>query len=428
MNPINKESLANSQATKVVANPNNSFISINVANNGRFNSGSTIPQNSYNISYNWPNTPFSSYTTIRIDGVDYIYGECGTQIQAPTDVSSTLNVSEWRYNDVSIKQYLEIVENPFTGREDMGRYRYEIKNLGTCNRSIGLRIMIDTMVNNNNRPSIVLPNSTIITNETEFNNSNIPEYINAYFDYPTDLNTASLAILKGQTSQVNPDRVIFANWANLYNNPWNYVPSTSPTGDNAYAVYWLETNLDPNESITRFTYYGLASQTGIPFTDEINVQESSTTCTLNTNSAIDVTAQSKIFANKFAFSEADCSLGSVLGRGDRLGFNLIFGNYGDLDYVASASSNTVIDTLTIESPARMILLSLSMPEEFMLFNLTTGNPISIGDIFETGTTSIQVRRLISGGDPTNPDDFLADFDLEAQSVYSIAMLFEVSFN
>ncbi|MDD6795420.1 MAG: hypothetical protein PUE01_08460, partial [Clostridiaceae bacterium] len=210
--------------------------------------------------------------------------------------------------------------------------------------------------------------------------------------------------------------------------PWNYTPSGCINSDNAYAVYWLESNLDPNESITRFTYYGLAADASIPFSGEINVVTENTTCTLNTNSSVDVTAQSKIFADKFDFSEANCALDSKLKRGDRLGFNLVFGNYGDLDYVASTSSNTVIDTLTIESPARMILLSLSMPEEFMLFNLTTGNPISIGDIFETGTTSIQVRRLISGGDPTNPDDFLADFDLEAQSVYSIAMLFEVSFN
>ena len=62
----------------------NQYLSILVAPDGRFNSGATgeVTGISYNISYYWPNSPWSSYTTVWIDGDTYIFGTGGEMIEA----------------------------------------------------------------------------------------------------------------------------------------------------------------------------------------------------------------------------------------------------------------------------------------------------------------------------------------------------------
>lgn len=82
------------------------------------------------MSFRWPSDPFSSYTSIRIDGAASIYGENGTQIQAPT-VSGGVNTSAWQIGDTEVTQQLSIVLNPQTGQEDAARIAYTVRNVGT---------------------------------------------------------------------------------------------------------------------------------------------------------------------------------------------------------------------------------------------------------------------------------------------------------
>jgi len=108
--------------TTIVSDPSNDFLSILVAQNARFNSGATgiVTGVAYNISYYWPSPPGSSFTTIKIDDVNSVYGNSGTMIQSPTELPDLKNESIWQYGNIQVKQTLQIVNNVATGRSDTG--------------------------------------------------------------------------------------------------------------------------------------------------------------------------------------------------------------------------------------------------------------------------------------------------------------------
>src|SRR2546422_2177206 len=70
--------------SQTVADPQNDFLAIQVGGNGRFNMGAnptavncgagpTFPSPCrYNLSYAWPSSPATSFTTVRIDGGDHV--------------------------------------------------------------------------------------------------------------------------------------------------------------------------------------------------------------------------------------------------------------------------------------------------------------------------------------------------------------------
>lgn len=40
---------------------------------------------SFNMMYSWPSSPGTSYSTVRVDGQDFIYGSSGTVVEPPID-------------------------------------------------------------------------------------------------------------------------------------------------------------------------------------------------------------------------------------------------------------------------------------------------------------------------------------------------------
>ncbi len=71
---------------------------------------------------------YSSYTTININGADYIYGE-GEEIQKPVfDKETKSSISTQKFGDIEVTQFLRFV-NGFTDKyNDMVEISYEIKN------------------------------------------------------------------------------------------------------------------------------------------------------------------------------------------------------------------------------------------------------------------------------------------------------------
>ena len=71
---------------------------------------------------------YSSYTTININGADYIYGE-GEEIKKPVfDKETKSSISTQKFGDIEVTQFLRFV-NGFTDKyNDMVEISYEIKN------------------------------------------------------------------------------------------------------------------------------------------------------------------------------------------------------------------------------------------------------------------------------------------------------------
>lgn len=91
----------------------------------RTKEGSLSTNNDKKLTYS---NFYSSYTTININGADYIYGE-GEEIQKPVfDKETKSSISTQKFGDIEVTQFLRFV-NGFTDKyNDMVEISYEIKN------------------------------------------------------------------------------------------------------------------------------------------------------------------------------------------------------------------------------------------------------------------------------------------------------------
>ncbi|NJO81355.1 MAG: hypothetical protein HC828_00430 [Blastochloris sp.] len=219
--------------------------------------GSTA--DSWDLMFAWPNPPDTSFTTIRIGGNDFVYGSAGTLITAPTNVDTRTNRSRWRINDIDTTQELKLVENPQTGQIDAARISYTLRNTASVARAVGLRVMIDTQINDADGAPFRIPGRGIITNETDLLGADVPDNFQVFFQVDNSERVAAGTLVGGAATR--PDRLVLANWRRIRETDYAFTPDPSVSfggDDSAYAVYWNPVTLAPGETLTYATLYGLA--------------------------------------------------------------------------------------------------------------------------------------------------------------------------
>lgn len=218
-------------------------------------------------------TPETSFTTFRIDGSDFIYGNkydfngyTSEFIEAPKYYGNT-NYSKWRIGDVYISQYL-IVENEGKNAGDV-RVKYEVENRGE-RKNIGGRILLDTMIGENDGSSIMIPNSsTPITNEREFIEADVPS-----FWYSAENTSTFNVVGKGSLETGRYERVdkfVVGHWEGLSRTKWDYKVDNSldfssktnkyESADSAVALYFNEKEVANNSTVVFQTTYGIGDIT-----------------------------------------------------------------------------------------------------------------------------------------------------------------------
>jgi len=205
--------------------------------------------------------PWSSFTTVRIEGVDSTYGVDGcVYSEIPTTGPDYIR-STCLYDTVQVIQKLTFVQNPQTGRDDILEIRYIIKNTGQTSKSVGLREELDTMLGANDGAPFQVPGTGAVTTETEFSGASVPDYWIA-FDSLSDPTVLSQGTLRGGDA-TPPDRIVFADWEGIRSATWDYTidPLRAVTGDSAVGLYWYPETLDPDDEVEYVTYYGLSSLT-----------------------------------------------------------------------------------------------------------------------------------------------------------------------
>ncbi len=243
----------------------NQYIEFAVATNettnaGRYSLATTggdpkNPNDNYkNLLFGHPN-PMSSFTTIQLNGRNYVYKP---NTQPPTiDNTSLSNTSECTIRNVSVKQVISIVKNPNSLKDDTIEVKYIVKNNDVVNQSVGLRIMMDTMLGDNDTAPFRLHGVGSISKELELSGGDIPEFWQAFDNLANPSVIAHGTLLR---SPINPPtRVQFANWYNLYTNNWNYIINPNDTiTDSAIGIYWDSNVISPGETKEYVTYYGLS--------------------------------------------------------------------------------------------------------------------------------------------------------------------------
>jgi pimeloyl-ACP methyl ester carboxylesterase len=237
--------------------PSNEYIEMSVRENGEFTMGIT---GGPILLYGHP-SPWTSATTVRIDGTDYWnYGgnQWGTVITPPY-VEGDSNITKWLVSgNIELTQILDIAYSSYSEKRDVIGIKYTVKNVDTISHNVGIRVMLDTMLANNDGAPFKIPGIGNVTSEMDFLGNNVPIYWQA-FDSLTNPTVQSQGTLI--SGGLAPDRFVIAAWPRINDSPWDFSvsPATSITGDSAVGIYWNPTLLRPGESRTYITYYGLGA-------------------------------------------------------------------------------------------------------------------------------------------------------------------------
>lgn len=264
---------------------NNEFIKI-IANNtekdmGRFavettqGSPESPKDNNQPLIYGRP-IPWTSYTTILVDGKPYIFGPksrkierrvgkeinfTGIDLQTKTE---SMIITEAHIDNLEIIQSLQFLRNPQTRVEDMALISYEIINKGSASNSVGIRIMMDTKLGSNDGAPFRIGTDGI-TSEIKYSKDELSDFWQTFDDLSSPNVIAQGILNLPESGILPPDTLMLANWGTLIDTPWEapYVQGRSfiRTGelekDTALALHWDATLLEPNTSRSVKTSYGL---------------------------------------------------------------------------------------------------------------------------------------------------------------------------
>jgi hypothetical protein len=253
-----------SMASLLDGNIGNDFVQASIGSDGRFSAGlkEVHSENWYNIIYGWSGGTGTSFTSLKVDGEDLIYGNepDGHFVQAPVNSNdSTKNESVWKTGDISVKQVLQPGLNPATGQPDALQVRYIITNTGDVNHDVGLRMMLDTMVNGNDYAPFKVPGTNGVESvdyERDYLGAEVPAFWQAFYSFDNP-NYSAQYTMSGRDATA-PDRFTIANWGRLVDSKWDFnINAGSYTGDSAVAMWWNPDTLAPGEQKIITTYYGI---------------------------------------------------------------------------------------------------------------------------------------------------------------------------
>ena len=230
------------------------------------------------LIYGRPN-PWPSYTTVRIDGENYVFGgptnrragrdaKYGEVVQPPKLRDGEI-ITKTRFGSLEVTQILTFAHSSTTGLPDTARIRYRVANLGEEEKEVGLRIMLNTMLGENDGAPFRVEDEAI-EGDAMFEKENMPTFFQAFDELEDPKVTAQGTLIGPELT--TPDRIYFSNWGSLADGAWdfNFAPGREFLRegefelDSSAALYWNSETLDPGESREYVTDYGLGGITIVP--------------------------------------------------------------------------------------------------------------------------------------------------------------------
>ncbi|OCT11174.1 hypothetical protein A8709_05690 [Paenibacillus pectinilyticus] len=299
--------LADGLNAKDVTVLSNSFIKVTVDNHsGRFAirtvDGQPVRKNDQQVDMMFRgDDPESSFTTFRIDGTDYIFGNPYkfainflSEVTPPTIVNNPDGTRQietvWTIKGVSIKQilmlYMDVKDKKNAGNVNI---RYEVTNHSGVEVQVGSRILLDTMVGGNDGPAfqvgtaykVPLQVERKLVDESKLDGSigpderalyTLPAYWVMKDKYdktnPLATNVVAYGFNNFSENDINiVDEMIVGHWNGLANTKWDYqvhpnldfTTDTNDygTADSAVALYWNPDRIVKDATKSFETVYGL---------------------------------------------------------------------------------------------------------------------------------------------------------------------------
>ncbi len=230
------------------------------------------------LIYGRPN-PWTSYTSLWINEERYVFGgsterragkgaKYGEVIQEPT-VEDNKIITRTKFDDIIVEQILSIVKSSTTGLADSAQIQYRVINQGDQEEKVGLRVMLDTMLGENDGAPFRLGEDTISTDSLYYDKQ-LDDFWQA-FDSISDPQVTSQGSFIGPDVST-PDRVYFSDWGSLSDGIWDFdfnpgqefIRKGEYEIDSAMAMYWVPEVIEPGQTKTYITKYGLGGITIVP--------------------------------------------------------------------------------------------------------------------------------------------------------------------
>ncbi len=218
------------------------------------------------------NTPWTSYTTVLVDGEKYVFGgntqrragqnaRYGKIVTGPV-LKDQAVVTTVQCGEIEVTQELTRVRGLSTRMLDTVGITYKLTNRGTADHQVGLRVMLDTMCGSNDGAP-VRAGSQAITTATILAGKDVPDYWQA-FDSLSNPTVVSQGSLRGGALTA-PSKILFADWGTLADEPWEpvvaadqgFIRKGETDPDTAVAMFWDPVELEADHPITYLTYYGI---------------------------------------------------------------------------------------------------------------------------------------------------------------------------
>lgn len=253
----------------------NGFLEVVVSSEtGRFTIGTLegnpnyTSDNDQKLLFGHPD-PWSSDTLIKIGEDEYFFYADNIAISDGSLVAN-MNIPE---KNVEVIQTLELIRSGNSSYEDTVRISYRAINTGSTAQSIGIRIMLDTMIADNDYAEFRIPGTGNLTERRIYQGSEIPQSYQVYDDLDNPTTLATGYLYRG--NERRPDTVYFTNWPSISEESWNYSCVEGETlGDSAVAVVYDPIVVGGGGAAEVSTYYGVSVGNAISGADGEEVLES----------------------------------------------------------------------------------------------------------------------------------------------------------
>jgi hypothetical protein len=215
-------------------------------------------------------------TVVKIDGAEHFFGYRTAdnvwvgpkRVEVPKPRHGWVSKMRFRGEQVLVTQHVEIVPGK-TGFLDTCLVYYAVRNQGTLPHKVGLRILLDTYIGDNDGVPFTIPGRKgFVTTKEDLAGDQVPDYIEVV-ERPNDAEnpgTMARLALKGirlpGIELTEPDRLCIGRFPGARTR-WDWRPQdmTDKEGgapDSAVAIYWPYKELEPKETRHMAFTYGLS--------------------------------------------------------------------------------------------------------------------------------------------------------------------------
>lgn len=210
-------------------------------------------------------------TLVRIDKDDVYFGSAaGKWGDKQAAFGSGGSKTVWTAKYIQVTQLIEIVPSnqPVEVAPDVRKrlldtclVRYELENHDSRDHAVGLRILVDTLIGNNDGVPFAVPGLPgLINTSKDFTKpEDVPDFVQA-LEFPNLQNPGTVGLMTLKLGKFAgevdaPSRVSLTGWPNLQNPPWE-IQVRHMGIDSAVAIYWnADKTLKPGERrIVGFAY------------------------------------------------------------------------------------------------------------------------------------------------------------------------------